>query len=39
MTAGPLLTSKVHESLLAAARAGTAVVECSLDLDRSTTQV
>jgi predicted methyltransferase len=39
MTVGPLLTSKVHESLLAAARAGTAVVECSLDLDRSTTQV
>jgi predicted methyltransferase len=35
----PLLTAKVHETLLAAARAGDAVVECSLDLDRSTTQV
>jgi predicted methyltransferase len=35
----PLLTAKVHETLLAAARSGDAVVECSLDLDRSTTRV
>jgi uncharacterized protein len=31
----PLLTAKVHETL----RAGEGVVECSLDLDRTTTQV
>ena len=36
---GPLLTSKVHEALLAAARAGAASVECSLDLGRTTTTV
>ena len=36
---GPLLTLKVHETLHAAARAGAAAVECSLDLDRSTTTV
>jgi predicted methyltransferase len=36
---GPLLTLKVHEVLHAAARAGTARVACSLDLDRSTTTV
>ena len=36
---GPLLTLKVHETLLAAARAGAATTECSLDLDRSTTTV
>ncbi len=36
---GPLLTLKVHETLSAAARAGTPIVECSLDLDRSTTMV
>jgi len=36
---GPLLTLKVHEVLHAAARAGTGTVECSLDLDRSTTTV
>jgi predicted methyltransferase len=36
---GPLLTSKVHEALLAASRAGVATVECSLDLGRSTTTV
>ena len=36
---GPLLTRKVHDSLLAAARAGTATVECSLDLDRTTVSV
>ena len=36
---GPLLTSKVHESLLAALRAGAAAIECSLDLERSTTTV
>jgi len=35
----PLLTLKVHEALLAAARAGVPTVECSLDLDRSTTTV
>jgi len=34
---GPLITSKVHETLLAAARTGAATVECSLDLGRSTT--
>ena len=32
---GPLLTEKVHRAL----RAGSATVECSLDLDRSTTTV
>jgi hypothetical protein len=31
----PLLTRKVHDTLLAAARAGAATVECSLDLDRT----
>jgi len=36
---GPLLTLKVHETLRAALRAGTPTVECSLDLDRSTTTV
>jgi predicted methyltransferase len=36
---GPLLTQKVHETLLAAARAGAPTVECSLDLDRSRTSV
>ena len=36
---GPLLTSKVLEQLRAAARAGAATVECSLDLQRSTTMV
>lgn len=36
---GPLLTKKVHAILRAAARAGTPAVECSLDLDRSTTTV
>jgi predicted methyltransferase len=36
---GPLLTLKVHEKLQAAARAGAATVECSLDLDRSTLTV
>lgn len=35
----PLLTLKVHEILHAAARASASVVECSLDLDRSTTTV
>src|SRR5215204_3159834 len=35
----PLLTAKVQETLLAAARAGGGVVECSLDLGRSTTTV
>ena len=36
---GPLLTLKVHRSLLAARSAGTATIECSLDLDRSTATV
>jgi len=36
---GPLLTSKVHKTLRAAAQAGASTVECSLDLDRSTTTV
>lgn len=36
---GPLLTQKVHKTLCAAARAGAASVECSLDLDRSRTAV
>lgn len=35
----PLLTLKVHEQLRAAALSGTATLECSLDLDRSQTQV
>jgi uncharacterized protein len=35
----PLLTSKVHEALLAAVRDGTRTVHCSLDLERSTTSV
>jgi predicted methyltransferase len=33
---GPLLTRKVHDALLAAAHAGAATVECSLDLERTT---
>jgi uncharacterized protein len=36
---GPLLTSNVHETIRAAARAGAATVECSLDLGRSETSV
>jgi len=36
---GPLLTLKTHEALRAAARAGAASVECSLDLERSRTTV
>jgi len=36
---GPLLTSRVHEALLAARQEGSAVHECSLDLQRSTTTV
>lgn len=36
---GPLLTVPVHETLLAARAAGTAAVECSLDLGRSTVTV
>jgi len=36
---GPLLTSKVHEAMRAAGRARAATLECSLDLDRSTTRV
>jgi len=35
----PLLTSKVHDALLAAMEAGIGQVECTLDLDRSTTTV
>ena len=36
---GPLLTTKVHKTLRAAANSGAGVVTCSLDLDRSTTSV
>jgi predicted methyltransferase len=36
---GPLLTSRVHERLLVARRRGQPTLECSLDLDRSQTQV
>ena len=36
---GPLLTLKVHERLVAAARAGERSVHCSLDLERTTTTV
>jgi predicted methyltransferase len=37
---GPLLTSKVHETLRSAAvRDGGGIVQCSLDLERSTTSV
>jgi predicted methyltransferase len=36
---GPLLTSKVHEALLASARDGTGIVHCSLDLELSATSV
>jgi len=36
---GPLLTLQVHEALRGGALAGASTVECSLDLDRSTTQV
>jgi predicted methyltransferase len=36
---GPLLTAGVGEALRAAARAGAATLECSLDLGRSTTTV
>ena len=35
----PLLTLEVHDQLLTAARAGVPTLECSLDLDRSTTTV
>ena len=35
----PLLTLKVHEVLRAAVRAGASTLECSLDLERSTTWV
>ncbi len=36
---GPLLTLKVHETLRAALRASASTVQCSLNLDRSVTQV
>ena len=36
---GPLLTLKVHDTLRAAAFTGATIVECSLDLERSTTRV
>jgi predicted methyltransferase len=39
MHSTPLLTSKVHELLVSAARAGLPSVECSLDLDRTVTRV
>ncbi len=35
----PLITSKVHDALLAAARAGVPSIACSLDLDRTTVEV
>jgi len=35
----PLLTTRVHEALLAARAAGSSVAECSLDLGRSATSV
>ena len=35
----PLLTQKIHETLLAAVRAGVPTIACSLDLERSTTTV
>jgi predicted methyltransferase len=35
----PLLTRKVHDALVAAARTGAGSVECSLDLDRTTVTV
>ena len=37
--AGPLLTLAVHQLLLAAQRGGAASVDCSLDLDRTSTTV
>jgi predicted methyltransferase len=36
---GPLLVLKVHEAMRAAAAGGAASLQCSLDLDRSTTSV
>ncbi|MBM0107161.1 SAM-dependent methyltransferase [Steroidobacter sp. S1-65] len=36
---GPLLTLKVHEQLARALRSGVTELECSLDLDRTTTTV
>ena len=36
---GPLLTARVHERLLAERGRGSAVCDCSLDLDATTTQV
>ena len=36
---GPLITAKLHEVLLAALRAGTPTLACSLDLEHSTTTV
>ena len=38
-TRGPLLTAHVHDRMLAARRRGESVLACSLDLDRSETQV
>jgi hypothetical protein len=37
--AGPLLTLQVHQALLAARSAGTTTLNCSLDLDRTSTTV
>ena len=36
---GPLLTARVHDRMLVARRRGESVLACSLDLDRSATQV
>src|SRR6266436_7329049 len=38
-TMGPLLTLEVHETMRGAVRNGATRVECSLDLERSTTAV
>jgi len=35
MRTGPLLTKKVHDAMLSAARSGAGSVECSLDLERT----
>lgn len=36
---GPLLTAKVHDAMRAAVRAGQATLQCSVDLERSTTTI
>jgi hypothetical protein len=39
MSGGPLLTARVHERMLVARRRGEPLLTCSLDLDRSETQI